>query len=220
MSIVLTVSFEKEDHGEGFQVEITEDGELILLDYDIDYDMSMVEFGEPKTKAVEVIEKWEYDPIYAICFYFGLNKYNLVYLATDWAERALCKSDENYSTWFHPDFIRNTIDAARDFANGRIDLSNLNDFVTAMGSATASTWVGQAAERAVRAAASIKSVTIEGEDRTDWTAWWASRVALSARKSFAKPKQQSELLWQIRHFIHAMECVQSGKPWPSIKETP
>lgn len=26
--------------------------------------------------------------------------------------------------------------------------------------------------------------------------------------------------WQIRHFVHAMECVQSGRDWPSIKETP
>lgn len=26
--------------------------------------------------------------------------------------------------------------------------------------------------------------------------------------------------WQVRHFVHAMECMQSGRDWPSIKETP
>ena len=29
-----------------------------------------------------------------------------------------------------------------------------------------------------------------------------------------------ERRWQIRHFAHAMECVQAGKAWPAIEETP
>jgi hypothetical protein len=26
--------------------------------------------------------------------------------------------------------------------------------------------------------------------------------------------------WQVRHFVHAMECIQAGKKWPDITETP
>lgn len=58
----------------------------------------------------------------------------------------------------------------------------------------------------------------------------AASNAAEARKHFnydpardpekAAGDMATEQGWQVRHFVHAMECVQANKKWPSIKETP
>jgi hypothetical protein len=30
----------------------------------------------------------------------------------------------------------------------------------------------------------------------------------------------AERAWQVRHFVHVMECIQTNKKWPKIKVTP
>lgn len=48
-------------------VEITRDLEMIFHDYDIDYDLSMIEFGEEPSFCAEALMVWRNDPMTFIC---------------------------------------------------------------------------------------------------------------------------------------------------------
>lgn len=85
MSVIFSIDYETET----LRFEISKGGVLKFIDYDLDYDLSLVEFGEPETNALYLLNSWKFNPITCIIFYFGLSKYEMVMLATDWAEHVL-----------------------------------------------------------------------------------------------------------------------------------
>lgn len=48
---------------ENFEHEITEDGELLFLDYDLAYDETIEALGGEKSDAIKYLEKWNKEPI-------------------------------------------------------------------------------------------------------------------------------------------------------------
>jgi len=72
-----------------FEHEITEDGDLLFLDYDIEYDIAMAEFGEPATDAMEVLSSWS---INSTSMFIGfieqlINAEVAVVVARAWAKK-------------------------------------------------------------------------------------------------------------------------------------
>jgi hypothetical protein len=48
----------------------------------------------------------------------------------------------------------------------------------------------------------------------------ASRYFYQDQEEGGEGEARAERSWQVRHFVHAMECIQAGKKWPDIKGTP
>lgn len=71
-------------------LEITEDGDLLFGSYDIEYDLAMQEFGEPKTHAVKILDLWNSIPIKMFLRLIDPNyfsKHNAVLIAKTWAKK-------------------------------------------------------------------------------------------------------------------------------------
>ena len=69
---------------------------------------------------------------------------------------------------------------------------------------------------------------MNADDAAAWLAWvkWAVNLldeeegSHEAGESARQEGKQGEVSWQVRHFVHVMECLQDGKAWPKIEETP
>jgi len=281
MSVQFTVSYK----GEKFEVEITREGDLIFIDYDIEYDLTMDEFGEPPTVAATMMKKWREKPCQIICENIGLLRGNLARLAVDWAEHVLPIFEEERDGDLRP---RNAIQSAKDcldgkegvtpddlgvFANaaseaaieaqeeGETELENYGDEGVWGTKAYQVAWwaVEEAAKAAEKAAWAVFGATepeepeepeepglyrvliaegaaeleaaVSAEEAASWSAWIKWAVAFSddgeqteeaAELGLAAKDEgkKAETSWQIRHFVHTVERVRAGKPWPSIEETP
>ena len=69
MSMVFTASY----WGDEFQVEVTHDGDLVFLDYNIEHDEACLEFGYPRTSATILLERWRDNPSQTIAEKFELT---------------------------------------------------------------------------------------------------------------------------------------------------
>ena len=57
----MSIVFEIKLDGEHRQVEVTRDGELFFLDYDINFDIAAQEFGYKMTEAAWLHQRWQAD---------------------------------------------------------------------------------------------------------------------------------------------------------------
>lgn len=241
MSIVLTAHYGNEE----FQVEIKKDGDLVFLDYDFDYDLSMVEFGEPQTNAIKLLNKWKLSTTDAICENLDIEKYQLAYLASDWAKHVLPiflkyrKEDKRPNT---------AIKAARIYINSinkkneQKEKRKLANAVTEAWTAADTTWPDSArvaAEAAWAAAHATQTISTIADIhatavRTATIAAFLYSIkdaALAARNAVgadvweragtekSMKARSEEMSWQTRRFIDCMEAVQAGKPWPPLGAT-
>lgn len=85
----MSIGFSVKHGRRKFQLEIADDGQLVFLNYDIEYDLSMAEFGEPDTKAIELVKKWRKNPIEFIFNYIEIPDDALSRLSMDFAESVL-----------------------------------------------------------------------------------------------------------------------------------
>jgi len=195
MSVIVTATLEDQS----FQVEVTRGGNLIFLDHDINYDLSMFEFGEGATTATRLLDEWREEPYEVICRIFGLDKKHLALLAADWVEHVLPLFEKEYPGYQRP---RSAIIAAREYIRGNMKLQQLE-----VARHAASAWVpAQYAATTARAARiSRHAVAAEAAE----AAWTASQWAGS----------QKEVSWQIRRFIDITKALQSGMPWPPLEAT-
>jgi hypothetical protein len=92
----------------------------------------------------------------------------------------------------------------------------------ALQAASAARWAGvfdcvsaasEAADAAMYEWAAARLDERSGRGRAKLAAKWAA-------EGMAMDGAVAERAWQVRHFVHAMECVKLGKTWPKIKETP
>jgi len=227
----------KVTHGsEVFEVEITSDGELTIPGYDkeqLEYEIAFAAMGGDKSHVLLWLDKWQQDPTGIIIQNLGLDDGTLRLLAADWAEHVLPIFERAYPKDKRP---RKAIKAARDFVAGKITAAQL-------AKAREAAWAAKrAAEKVVAAAgaagdAAARAATAawmaaQGEwarspaERKAAAAWAAAAAARSAWKAAAASARDAasdsvlEQAWQVRHFVHVMECFQVGKVWPPIKDTP
>lgn len=228
MSTIFTARYLFDD----FEVEITREGNLLFLDYDVQYDVVMAEFGEPETVAVMLLEEWKDDPLDVICRRLGLEKQPLIYLAADWAEHVLPEFQDYDKDDKRPE---EAIKIARKCAeeigtpeegkaiaateaahNARMAAENARDWASRSAAASAATSAFWAAKAAAEIFYSKPQSIVYVSD----AARAAQRAAARAHAGRREAARLAELAWQIRRFVDCMEAVQSGKPWPPLGATP
>ena len=90
MSIVIEVTATRfkltKDQAKRFKVEILDDGQMVILDYDIEYDQAALEFGYPETAATLLLKKWLDSPASVMWGHMDLPDEILISLAEDYAD--------------------------------------------------------------------------------------------------------------------------------------
>jgi len=74
--------------GEFMSLDITRDGQMIFVDHDIEYDLSMCEFGE-ELGTCDMYKLWYDEPWEIITETFSLEETFVARLVVDWAEHVL-----------------------------------------------------------------------------------------------------------------------------------
>jgi len=218
MSAIVTATFE----GQLFRLEITGDGILVFLDYDIDYDLSMVEFGEPKTIAIDLADEWLRDPIQMIVRNMYVSPNILSLLALDWADHML-PIMERSRTGSEPSHV---IKSARSFIKGKISLDELTQICVRAGTPGIAGPSGWAARAVIELAegepgmviAAAENVALRAQETRGRSEWMHASPLQALQKKYAAEKL--ERAWQIHRFVHVMEHTQDGKPWPLLEATP
>lgn len=202
--------------------EIYEGSTLVLLNYDIEYDISMAEFGDPKTHALMVFNAWNDFPEVTIVKFMNLSDYELVMLVTDWAEHALPTFEKESNN----NLLRRALKAARKYAEsvGKTSHENPSDL---------SRKAAKAARSVFKMTSFISPLTEEAKaaGRASGSAAWAAwtmkdtketslEVARVAKKVINDPSfMEKEKKWQARRFVDCIKAMQSGKPWPPLSAT-
>jgi len=111
MSLIFTASY----WGDKFQVEVTHDGDLIFLDYNIVHDLAALEFGYPETSATKLLARWTDYPSKTIAETFELTGEQRRGLASDYSDHIVESTKRSERTGVHPE-------AAREI-NGFVELT-------------------------------------------------------------------------------------------------
>ena len=102
MSLVFTASY----WGDKFQVEVTHDGDLIFLDYNIVHDLAALEFGYPETSATKLLKRWTDYPSKTIAETFELTGEQRRGLASDYSDHIVESTKRSERTGVHPEAAR------------------------------------------------------------------------------------------------------------------
>jgi len=226
-----------------FNVEITEDGDLMFTDYDIEYDVSMVEFGEEETVAVMLLGEWKARPLNFIVTMLGVTKKSLSKLASDFADHALSYFDEDLTKSILPAIAKKARSGHSASALFNVAISaaaqEAHDAEWEAGTSSEHDRKQQAVFAAQRnaisskiAAESTKTMQKDLDREFILAAEFAQRSPGWLARSEAKNVSANELvdifneaafkeqLWQIRRFVHCMAAVLSDNPWPPLEATP
>lgn len=205
MSVIVTAIY----GDKSFQLQITRDGSLIFLDHDIEYDIAMVEFGEPSTTAIELMNNWKQEPYEIICKNIVLNERILILLIIDWAKHVLPIFEIEQPMDKRP---KNAIVIASEYIKGKIKLHNIIE-------ARLNVWISVKTTRyAARCAAEAIYKVLKTIEAAEESATFTTEVATSAAREAANARRE-EAFWQIRRFIDVMKALQIGKPWPPLGAT-
>lgn len=220
--------------GENFLLEVTRDGDFKFLNYDIDYDLSMVEFGEPKSIAIGFVDKWKFNTIETILIYCDLTEYQKFMIAADMAEHVLPIFKSYNSEDKGPE---NAIKAARKYAQSIATHAEESARKEASIAATeaarvalSAIWDDNLQAAASQAARSARNAALGKVLDASKAAGWAiensvkqSQQAMtwSVRdiQEVIDEETTKEYLWQLHRIIDCIEAVQSGKAWPPMEAT-
>lgn len=78
------------------KVVITSEGEMYFPDYDITYDEGCLEFGYPKTEALELRDRWDDNPLDTIYKEIGVPWFVKAWLALETAEHVFPILEKNF----------------------------------------------------------------------------------------------------------------------------
>lgn len=96
----MELEFEAGPQDQPIKVIINSEGQMIFPQDQLDYELSMVEFGEPEGDALKLLEKWEEDPIKTILIEFGVPYSIKVLFVLQSAEHAVKMVEDKYeSSW-------------------------------------------------------------------------------------------------------------------------
>jgi hypothetical protein len=116
----MSLIFEITLNGEPHEIEVTRDGELIFLDYDIKYDEACLEFQYPDTEATRLQFAWRAAPVETLIYEIAgdsIERKHLARIAIEYAERVLWIEEK-----VHPKNpgVRNLLDASREYLLGTL----------------------------------------------------------------------------------------------------
>lgn len=235
MSVIIDATYE----GKTFEVEISHDGSLEFLDYDIEYDQAAAEFGYPVTVAMKLLEAWNLDPVEVIVKRMDMPIRYIAHLAMDWAEHV----SDAYAVYGYDkrggaDKLVSILNSARrqiGLAEGEISKYNLLNLQALVSGAYDK--VGEHHDVAAKSAAWATRYALsvfpasESINDKEWAARdqaaSAARNAIGAKAEYVnlvwvvdEEKEKAETLWQIRRLVDCMEAVGQGFDWPDMKATP
>ena len=221
----MSARFKATFNEEPFEVEISSNGELSFPGYDehLEYEIAYAAMGGHKTTAMYLLELWIEEPIEAICTNIHLERNTLALIAIDWAEHVLPLFEREYPEDKNPHMM---VAASRKFVSGKISKSAFEVDKQMVRKSVDRAWRDSGLRKAETVAWSVArsaeltadvARNIDGSAET--TAWAASMAAAKAAGASTTGFDQ-ERAWQVRHFVHVMECLQAGKNRPKTKETP
>jgi hypothetical protein len=233
MSIITDATY----RGETFEVEISHDGSLEFLNYNITHDQAALEFGYPVTVAINLLEAWNDDALFVICVLTQIPINYIARLALDWAEHVA----DAYTAYGYYD--RGGADKLVSILNSaRRQIGALEDEVTnetilnlKVLQRGANEKLGEHPDQIARHAAHATwsaLAVLPASNRISDTGGrrMASAAAERARSTKAEyihlvlmeneEAAKKEELWQIRRFVDCMEAVGQGFDWPDMKVTP
>lgn len=239
MSFVTTAEYADES----LKIEITRNGEIIFLDRDIEYELAMVEFGEHKTQAVMLFEKWRDGDIYVITENLPEIKKELITLfAADCAEHVVTvyEAIAGYNKKAASDAIRSArcelgeIEPVPGISSpgyaGNIAMNQANVLFKSMADHIGGARF--AASKSAEAAARVALAALALEHKDDYK--WCSEIIESLHSSRAAGaysvswKQESteysiayqeERLWQIRRLVDLVNASGTENTKPPLEAT-
>jgi len=213
--------------GELREVEISRSGEMSFSgDVDqLEYDLAFAAMGGNKSEILNFWDEWQGTPISIIInpLQFNIMPRHLVCLAADWAEHALELFKKR-----HPSETRpiEAIVALRKFVDGEIDKNAFDEIALRARDSVfdyrpPDRYIVSAAHEATMVASFLyimehNNYNIEFKYEQMKTA--IRTVSLNSDTETGGRVKPGN--WQIRRFVHVMENLQTGKPWPRVEETP
>jgi hypothetical protein len=236
MSVYLPVHCRGEEH----ELEISDTGELLVLDHDVEEELAMAAFGAELPRCMVIVDTWKAKgPMKAIGMsplHGVIHPWTLALVALDWAEHVL-----PYFERAHPGDMRAraAIEASRDFMAARAGVAQVKGAGKAL---------SPGKETAVTDANALQSAMWAATWSTSWTdaleSWarvevpkWASRVAIWGSRGVAylalAPGRQSsyeaynmwqyannrERQWQLRRLLDVLQAADRGEPYPPLEAT-
>lgn len=235
-------------HGPGHNIEITREGKMFYIDHDIEYDISMVEFGEPPSVFMHLLEDWNYDSIGFADKELLISGIRMRRLSFDWACHVM---------WAYKKFFPNddTLElAAKELSlyfshksKGKSSSYSRNESLNASAKLSIKAhlnarnlrsayspgpYVGvepilppHAAAFAAEAMTSVASnfASLSTVSRYACSAAAIGEVIVSEPGSFRTPgldeARRHELAWQIRRLVDVGEAWNNGRRWPPLEAT-
>lgn len=213
-----------------FTAKICKDGSMKLIGYeDLDYDLSMQEFGEPATAAVQLLTTWRQNPIHFIQYviFYMIDKRQL---AADYAKHVL---EIYYSIYKDDPQPKKIFEAIDDVISGRLSTrgKTWDEIVLITKSVLnksardgCSNFATDLVARSIRDAVGV----VTGDENLTSVAMTA-RAAVGhfhTKRTVTKEDmkefnswQKKEQDWQIRRFVDCANATQSGKKWPPLGVT-
>lgn len=203
-------------------IGISREGELILEDpittEAIDYDTSMVEFGEEPSYLMDFIREWKDDPISTVIRYL-LSSDTYAPLAADFAEHVLPIYESRVS-YKHP---RNAITALRKYLKKEMYhqtlMTHLHSVTPQWDIPVPAEWVARATQNAIYSIP-IAGGSVSARKAAEQAVWAA---AYNASMDNGSPEflaaKATEKAWQMRRFLDCIEAIRSGKTWPPLSAT-
>jgi hypothetical protein len=215
--------------GETHEVEITDDGEVFVLDHDIEEELAMAAFGAELPGCLKFVEVWnEESPIEAITYHAGLDAPTLVLLAADWVEHVLWIYEELLMVDRSP---RTALKITRRLQRGEEPRWRTKQAIAYSLAAAklAKTWT--AARSGATLVGEASNYVVRGFMQPDEASYAAKMAAMAARtavgwyasadkQTFNEAAADEERDWQVRRFIDVMNAIQNDEPWPPLEATP
>lgn len=226
---------------EAVKVEITRSGNLLFPNVDIEYDLAMAEFGEPKTPEIDLYEKWKKcDASVIVRNLFNIDSNTLVLLAADCAEHVLhlfeSYSHGNMRARYALESIRYFVGSeAMDLTKNILSPGDIRGTLLSMWTeiskdtrapAYAAAKALQSVARAtagaelqlIQVASAWQEEVVESLLAARTAAGYQASVKVSSKEFVLAA--EAERLWQIRRFVDIMEADRAKKPWPPLRVTP
>ena len=233
MSVIIDATYK----GETFEVEISHDGSLEFLNYNIRHDQAAAEFGYPVTVAIELLDAWKRDATKVISRHGSISMKHLALLALDWAEHvADAYKVYGYDKRGGADRLVNILNSARhriEPTGDNVSGENILNLETLARGAYDKIGEHPSEEAKYAARATYHAIMVLPEfKRQDEP---VARIVASSAAECARSTSldylylvlteneeaaKKEELWQIRRFVDCMEAVGQGFDWPDMKVTP
>jgi len=238
MSVIVTANHE----GETFEVELFQNGDIVITGFDENFYRAAMEFGYETPNAIDMIDMWREIPEDLISSSFDIPDEWRSRLALDWAEHVLFIYKERYQYDSRPTQALRAARAYWDDPSEQTDYQlrfmivevskceHENSYPTVPANqATKVHAIGNAASAIYRAVSSADSISgpVQKESTIQYAAAyarWARSVYEVGHMDLSDPKHTAveilERAWQVRRFVDCLEIVGKGGKWPPMEITP